>query len=221
MGPFQPAEPTRLYLIRHGETAWNLEQRVQGQLDPPLNERGRQQSQAAADRLAQVKLDALYASDLKRAAEGAELVAAPHRLRPILASELRERHFGALQGYTLADAAQECGSWYDSWSRNRLNQAPPGGETHGEMTERVMEFIWGIIEERPGEAVAVVTHGGPIKALVCEMLGISQPFWRRTRVENCSLTVVEGYVDDLTLITFNETGHLRGLPPPTPDEAMG
>ena len=195
---------------------------MQGQLDPPLNERGREQARAVAGRLAGVKLNAVYSSDLKRAAECAELIASPHRLRPLLAPELRERHFGALQGYTLAEAAQECGAWYDAWARDRLNTAPPGGgETVGEMTERVMEYIWKLVEERPGEMVAVVTHGGPIKALVFEVLGISQPFWRRARVANCSLTVMEGYVDNLSLLTFNETGHLEALPAQIPDEAMG
>jgi broad specificity phosphatase PhoE len=207
--------------VRHGETAWNAEQRVQGQLDPGLNEQGREQSRAVARRLAGVKLNAVYSSDLKRAAECGQAIATSHGLEPVLAKELRERHFGALQGYTLAEAAQECGTWYDAWARDRLNQAPPAGETLAEMTERVMEFIWQVVEERPGEKVAVVTHGGPIKALVYEMLGISQPFWRKARVANGSLTVLEGYVDNLSLVSFNETGHLEGLAPPTPDEAMG
>jgi broad specificity phosphatase PhoE len=150
--------PTTILFARHGETDWNAERRVQGHTDRPLNETGREQARALADDLGAVRVDAVYASDLARAHETAEIVAARLGLPLTTLRELREKHFGTWEGLT------------DEEVLARFPQAREGpwgdGESSAEMSDRVLAAVRRIAAEHPDGQVLVVSHGGPLRALL-------------------------------------------------------
>ena len=199
---------TTLILVRHGETAWNAEGRVQGQQNSPLSDRGRQQGELVAERLSHGSVHAVYSSDLARARETAELIAAPHGLTVKLGSALRERNYGVLEGKTIDEAARTQGIWFFAWQANRLHHAPPGGENQPDMCHRVMEALRAIAGAHEGETVVVVTHGGPIKSAVYDVLRIPLSLWGLTWVTNGSITTLRGTPDVFRIVCVNDTCHL-------------
>ncbi len=201
---------TTIILVRHGETEWNAGDRFQGQQDSPLSALGRSQAQRAAGRLAGLPVAAVYSSDLGRARAVADAIAARHGLAVRARADLRERDYGVLEGKTLAAAAQTEGEWLVAWRKDPQRCAPPGGETQPEMRARVMRALGEIAAAHPGEIVVVVTHGGPIKSAVLDVLGAPLERWRRTFVANGSLTVLRGRPELLRLVSFNDTCHLEG-----------
>lgn len=165
---------TTILLARHGETDWNRQRRVQGHSDTPLNETGRAQARALAETLDDAELDAVYASDLARARDTAQVVADRKGLTVTVLPELRERNFGTWEGLTDDEIlarfpAARTGSWGDA-------------ETTEELAERVLGALHQIAAAHPGGHVLVVTHGGPVRALLVES-GLDG----RGPIGNCSL----------------------------------
>jgi probable phosphoglycerate mutase len=152
------ALPTAILLARHGETDWNGERRVQGHSDRPLNDRGHAQARALAESLAHEPLDAVYSSDLARARDTALAVAGPRGLPVGVVEALREKHFGTWEGLT------------DAAVLRRFPQALGGewgdGETSSAMSTRVVEALRHIAGAHPGGSVLVVSHGGPLRAVL-------------------------------------------------------
>jgi 2,3-bisphosphoglycerate-dependent phosphoglycerate mutase len=161
---------TTLLLARHGETDWNRELRIQGSSDIDLNELGREQARALATELADVELDAVYASDLARARATAEAVAAARGLEVRLDARLRERSFGSWEGLTREDIAE-----LPEGSRHE-------GESDEEVRARVLEAIEEIARAHPGRQVLVVSHGGALNTLWHHALGVRVERW-----ENCAV----------------------------------
>ena len=148
--------PARIILARHGETDWNRERRWQGHSDRPLNETGREQAETLAAELADEPIAAVYSSDLMRAHETARIVADRLGLDVVTVPGLRERRFGSWEG--LQDVEVE-----------RLFpgvHGPPDGEPRDDMTRRVLESLERIAASNDGRTVLVVTHGGPIRAVL-------------------------------------------------------
>jgi broad specificity phosphatase PhoE len=178
---------TAILLVRHGETDWNAERRVQGHSDTPLNETGRAQALSLALALRDEPIDAVYASDLSRAEETARIVAEHHGLPVTVLPDLRERHFGTWEGLTdreiharFPEAAT--GSWGD-------------GETKEEMTVRVVRALREIAGEHPDGRVLVVTHGGPVRVLLagCGIDGVGP-------IGNCAVHRVSFVGDVFTAV---------------------
>ncbi len=149
---------TTLLLARHGETDWNSERRVQGHTDRPLNTLGQAQARELAVQLELEPLDAVYSSDLSRAYDTALAVAEPRGLAVIRVADLRERHFGTWEGLTDTEILERfpeasAGRWGD-------------GETPDEMMARVVDALSTIAARHAGGQVLVVSHGGPLRALL-------------------------------------------------------
>jgi broad specificity phosphatase PhoE len=155
---------TALLLVRHGETDWNADGRLQGHTDRPLSEFGRRQARQLAEELAEEKLDAIYASDLSRARETAELVGARLGLPVVVDPDLREKDWGTWEGLTAVER----------------EQVEFVGETREAHEERVLGALSRIAEGHPGGRVLVVTHGGSMRRVQTAALGIALPV-----VENC------------------------------------
>ena len=205
---------TTLILVRHGETEWNVERRVQGQIDSPLTARGRAQARRAAERLAETNVRAVYSSDAGRARETAELVAVPHGLTVAVRPALRERSYGILEGKTIEQVAREDTGWLEAWLADRLRLAPPEGETQPELSQRVMSALHDIGAAHAGEQVVVSTHGGPMKSAVFDILQVPISSWDRTWIPNGSITVLVGTPERLLVAAFNDTCHLDEAPAP-------
>jgi len=146
---------TTLLLARHGETEWNREERFQGHADPPLNETGREQAAALAEKLAGEPIEAVYSSDLHRASETAEIVAGRLGLPVERDAGLREIDVGSWQGLT----------------RAQIDGRPWDGETYEQHAERAMRALQAIAERHPEGRVLVVSHGGTLRRVQQAVLG--------------------------------------------------
>ena len=169
---------TTVYLARHGESDWNVERRWQGHADRPLTERGREQAARLAERLADVELDAIYASDLRRAWETAEAVARSRGIEVVRLPELREVDVGSWCGFT----RDECADLYpDAFARWQAGGSGwDNGESYEDMGERIVAEIRRLAAEHAGGAILVVSHGGPIRAVHAHALGVDITTHRRT-----------------------------------------
>lgn len=152
---------TEILLVRHGETDWNRERRVQGHADRPLNEAGLEQARELAELLAGEKFGAVFSSDLARASETAAIVAHTHGLEVVFDTDLREKHFGSWEGLTDLEIAE------------RFPEAVPGGWGDGETSEAVAERAVAAIDRiralHPAGTVLVVSHGGTIRAILSHL----------------------------------------------------
>ncbi len=145
---------TTLLLARHGETDWNKEGRWQGWADPALNDTGRAQARTLAAELEATPFDAVWSSDLRRARETAEILAAPHRVPVLVDPDLREIDIGSWSGLTRAEIADR----FPDGIR-------PDGETREQHAARVLAAVERIARAHPAERVLVVTHGGTLRTL--------------------------------------------------------
>ena len=159
---------TQLILARHGATDWNLAGRYQGQADPPLNALGRQQAEALADVLAAAPLAAIYSSDLQRAHDTAQAVAARHGLAVRVEPRLREVNQGAWEGMLHADILAGYPEEWAARERDPLHARAPGGESVAEVAARVIAAADDIARRRPAGPVLVVSHGLALACLLCE-----------------------------------------------------
>jgi 2,3-bisphosphoglycerate-dependent phosphoglycerate mutase len=157
---------TTLVFIRHGETDWNAEGRLQGHTDRPLNEYGRRQARELAERLMDDDIAAVYASDLARARETAEILADRLGLPVVLDPDLREKNWGNWEGLTSDERAH----------------VEFEGEATEEHRERVLRAVERIAAAHPGERVAVVTHGGSLRRIQAAVSGVALPV-----IDNCSV----------------------------------
>lgn len=166
------AEPTRLYFVRHGETDWNLEKRVQGQSDIPLNATGRKQAEQLKGQLDAIAFDACVASDLQRATETARILTQGRSLAIATDARLREYSFGALEGRLAWELTKE--------DYRALAEAQDA------MQERVFASLHSIVEQHPGETVLVVTHGGVIRNILVRLSVCEE-----ARIKNMGMVCLE------------------------------
>jgi len=219
----------RLYLVRHGETASNVEGLWQGrQGNDTLNERGRTQSKAAAEALSDSGAGAIYASGLSRAVETAEIIGARLGLPVRVHAGLREYDFGALEGATTSEALAEWKALLTQW-RTDPSAKPSGGESAREFTLRVAAALQEIVDRHSAERVIVVAHGGSLSVGLAVLLG-EPDCWRDYQMSNCGVSVVRLGLQP-ALLAFDDTSHLDGIgvtawagaevkpdEPPTPPE---
>lgn len=150
---------TQLILIRHGETLWNRERRMQGQQDSPLSDTGMHQARRLGQRLADLSFSELYSSDLGRAYETARSVAEVTGHEIAVDTRLRERHFGVFEGLTNDEIAFRFPAEFDHFKSRNPAYAVPGGESAQQFRDRCLIVLQEIAERHAGETVVVVTHG--------------------------------------------------------------
>jgi alpha-ribazole phosphatase len=199
----------RLYLIRHGETEWNNTMKFQGSTDIPLSENGRRQSERLGKRLASLKLDAVYTSDLLRAYETATIINSHHNVPLEIVPGLREINFGAWEGLTIAEIKKLFADEITQWWKNPFSIRLPGGETYFELVERSVKAAKNIVARHNDGQVLLVSHGGPIKSIVCSILGIDLSSYWKLGLHNGSLSIIEFTGWDYGILTlFNDCSHL-------------
>jgi broad specificity phosphatase PhoE len=206
----------RLVLIRHGETLANREKRFQGHHDVPLSELGERQAVATAERIArEFDLVRCYSSDLARAAETAREIAQRSAVDIHLDPALREANLGALQGQPWDRAAEFLGDESGYLDRLSLHAAPPEGESPMHVRRRCQRFVRSLFRSldglEPGD-LAVVAHGGSLRALAAVLLGLPAAGGWAFRFDNCGVTSILVRSDRPSLLlTYNDCSHLVDL----------
>ncbi|MBN1450235.1 MAG: histidine phosphatase family protein [Anaerolineales bacterium] len=196
-----------LILVRHGETEWNAQRRYQGQSDVLLSELGRRQAELVAERLASQKIDAVYASDLKRAWETAQIIVEKSGLQVMSEPRLRELKFGVLEGLTFDEAQEQYPEMINAWLED-FNRSPQGAETIDVFNARVVSLLNDLKAKHDEQTVLLVAHGGPLSEVLRVVLGLSREKRWYLEMENASLSealIAETYV---SLKRLNDTCHL-------------
>ena len=191
---------TRLLLIAHAATAWNAERRYQGWSDVPLSDLGRDQARRLAHALGEAPLDAVIASDLSRAVDTAVGLAEPRGLAVRIDRRLREMNFGDWEGKT----ASEIHDVSDPWLRGDIDACPPRGESLAEVSDRVGAFL----AELPDGEVAIVGHRGPLRVLLCRLLGLPATSHWSFQLDVASISQVRLDSGRAVLTRLNDTHHL-------------
>lgn len=207
-----PPEPTRILAVRHGETAWNVDTRIQGQLDVGLNDKGRWQAQRVAAALAGEGLDVVYASDLARAFDTARAIGAATGLTVRPDPGLRERHFGVFEGQTWAEIETHWPHESARWRARDLDFGPEGGETLRAFYARVVDAAERLAAAHPGQTVALVAHGGVMDCLYRAAVRIDLAAPRTWQLGNAAVNRLLYTPEGFSLVGWSDTSHLDGLP---------
>lgn len=198
-----------IYLIRHGEVAWNSEGAYVGSTDLPLNDTGRSQAKRLADWLSSREIATVYSSDLSRALETAQIIAAPHNLRVVSDNRLREINYGEWEGLTSEQIAEKYPELFNQWRENAADIIVPGGESINQMLERAysafMEAAYSHIEGN----IVMTAHKSVNRTILCRLLSIPVENYRAIGQANSCVNVLHIRKDDsITVNTINDRCHL-------------
>ena len=199
---------TRITAIRHGETAWNVDTRIQGQLDIGLNAKGRWQAERAGAALAGDDIDAVYSSDLWRAYDTALSVAKPHGRTVQTDETLRERGFGEFEGKTFAEIEAAMPEQAMQWRKRVPDFAPPGGESLLQLRARVMQCIQMLAEQNVGKHIVIVSHGGVMDVLYRAATGLDIQAARTWDLHNAAINRLLWNGEHLSLVGWADTTHI-------------
>ena len=199
---------TRLVVIRHGETAWNVEQRIQGHLDVPLNDRGRWQAGRMAGALAEESFAAIYSSDLSRAAATAQALAHVAGVPVQHDTGLRERAFGHFEGVSWGEIHARWPDDAQRWRARDPDFTPGGGESLRVFYGRVVGTALRLARAHPGQTVALVAHGGVLDCLYRAATRIELQAPRTWQLGNAAINRLLHGEDGFTLVGWNDAGHL-------------
>jgi len=197
----------KLILVRHGETDWNKERRYQGQLDVPLNARGRWQAEHAAGALAGLPVDYLISSDLQRALATAEAIGSVCGRGVTADPRLREMSYGKWEGLTVDEIKEHYDGEYRHWRTDPATYPPEGGEGLAAAVRRV-EHVLQDVAQVEAETVVLVSHGGTLRILLRYLLGLPPDAYWQFKIENASISTVQISAVGNRLVRMNDTGHL-------------
>jgi broad specificity phosphatase PhoE len=199
----------RLLLVRHGITELNSTRRFAGHIDVDLSAEGLRQVEKLRDRLDEVKIDTAYCSDLKRALVTAEIISSGHDIKITNCSDLREMNYGEAEGLTLEEIRHRYPKTAEAVADPSLELGFPGGENFKEFIARTVNFLDRLNKHTVEQTILIVTHSGPLRVLVCNLLGIDESNWRQFRCDNASLSIIETYPKRAILSLLNDTSHLK------------
>ncbi|HYM66719.1 MAG TPA: histidine phosphatase family protein [Patescibacteria group bacterium] len=203
----------RILLVRHGESVWNAERRIQGQLDPPLSEEGRRQAEMLGRRLAGRKLAGFYTSDLKRAVQTATLIGESIGMDPEPLGPLREIYLGEWEGMRTEELAQRFPEVWARWSHEPDWDLVPGGEGAAAFEARAGEAIDALFQRHPDGEVLVVTHGGVIQVALHRVVGRGSRGLFQFRIQNTSISAIERRNGRTVIGGVNDVSHLESRRP--------
>jgi probable phosphoglycerate mutase len=206
-------EPTHLFALRHGRTAWNAEARVQGHTDVPLDAIGRWQAERLADALQGEPVAAIYSSDLQRALHTAQPLARRLGLPLHTDVRLRERGFGRFEGRTHAEIEATWPEEAQRWRRREPAFQPGGGEALTTFHARCVEVARELAASHPGQTIALVAHGGVLDGLYRAAVGVALDAPRSWQLGNASINRLLFNGEGFSLVGWNDDAHLAGAPP--------
>jgi len=198
-----------LYLVRHGETESNKERRYQGWTESPLSKKGIAQAEKAGFFLGGQKIEGLYCSDLQRAVNTARVIGALSGLKPEVTDLLREINFGQWEGLTYDEIEDGWGSSIRLWLDDPFNKAAPGGETLGQVCERMKNFLGRLSDQfSDGQRIVAVSHGGSIRALLYHVLDLDKKSFWDIKIDNASVSLIRKEGRYFKVVYCNRTDHL-------------
>ncbi|MBE0479709.1 MAG: histidine phosphatase family protein [Dehalococcoidia bacterium] len=209
----------RIILVRHGETRWNREHRIQGLADLDLNETGRKQAQALAEALRNERVSAIYTSPLRRAMDTAAAIARYHPVEMTVLDGLKELDAGEVDGMTYDEMRENHADFLVKWLEDCSSIRVPGGCTLQELQDQVWSAIDHIrsrhevdedqaVQER---SIVVVAHFFPILSILCKALSLDLSQCRRLRLGLASICTLDFNSDRIVLVSMNDTCHLKQL----------
>ncbi|MBW1716400.1 MAG: histidine phosphatase family protein [Deltaproteobacteria bacterium] len=199
---------TTVFLIRHGETEWSDQKRYCGFTDIELNEKGRWQARRLATRLQEEKIHRIYSSDMKRTLQCAKIVFKHKPVEGLF--HLREMNFGVFEGLTYQDIMEKYPLVYRNWLENPLDTAIPQGESLHSLAARVGTGLREILSQNSNKAVAVFTHGGPIRVILTDILKVDLKEIWRIEPRIASLSILEFAKGKGRIYLLNDISYLDG-----------
>lgn len=201
---------TRLYIVRHGQSKWNLESKIQGSTDIELSEEGIKQAYSLAKRLKYEKIDIIYSSNLSRAYKTAEIIAKEFNIKVNILHELREITFGVWEGLTNIEIENLYKEKYHTWKTDPTKVVIENAETLKQLQDRILKGIYPLIEKNKDKNILIISHGTSIKALILGLLGIDLSFYPKIKQDNTAVNIIDIKDDGKpVLILLNDTCHLR------------
>lgn len=205
---------TRVLLVRHGATVLTAEDRFAGATDVELSNEGRHQARALAERLADEKVHALYASPLGRTRETASILGVPHKLEPVIDPALREIDHGHWEGLSRREVEAAFPEEYSAWEQDPFSFAPKGGESGVAVMARALPAVRAIVQRHPDATVAIVSHKATIRLVLSHLLGVDARGYRdRLDQSPAALNIVD-FRDAVRarLMLYNDTSHYADWP---------
>lgn len=198
----------RLYLVRHGQTSWNLEGRTQGSKNSNLTSLGLKQAKVLGQRLSDIDIDEIYCSPLKRAYSTAQIIANMQKLDCKIDDRLMEMNFGEWEGLTHIEIKQNYPDNFKAWREEPHIAKIPKGETIEIAQKRMIEFINTNIIESESETFLAVSHGTTIRLLLLHFLSMDLKHYYKLKQDNCAINLIEFRPYGPVLIKYNDTCHL-------------
>lgn len=198
----------RIILVRHGESSWNEEGRVQGFRDTELSEKGKQQAQLVAQALSEEKITAVYSSPLKRALDTARAIAQVHHLEVDTDTDLKEINLGELEGLTLDELRSQHSEFLRQWAEGKSSYRMPGGESLAELQERAWEAIQRIVQSHPQGVIVITSHTFTNLVIICRALELELSHFRRLKQDVAAINILDYEESGFSLKLLNDTCHL-------------
>ena len=201
---------TEIILVRHGETEWNVGEIFRGRIDIDLNDTGRKQAELLGEYLSELKIEAVYSGPLKRALNTAQAIACYHHLEVQIAAGLNDLDFGQWQGLSLREVREKYRELYAEWASHPERVKLPGGETLGDVRERVVKVVNEVIARHNG-TVVLVSHRVVNKVLICALLSLDDSHFWNIRLDTCGITTFTYENGRFVLSRHNDTSFLKPL----------
>jgi len=204
---------TRIYLVRHGQTAWNKEEIFRGRTDVPLNETGLREAQLAGEYFREMEIHAIYSSPLLRAWETAQKIAEVQRLEVRSLQGIIDMCFGEWEGQSLKDVQEKDGQRFQQWKDEPHLVKIPGGETLDEVRDRAMAVLEKTIQSHSGKTVLFVSHRVVNKVILCSILGLDNSHFWQIGQDTTAINLIQHRDGKYVLSLLNEACHLKRLQP--------
>ena len=204
---------TRIYLVRHGQTAWNKEEIFRGRTDVPLNETGLREAELAGEYFREMEIHAIYSSPLLRAWETAQKIAEVQQLEVRSLQGIIDMCFGEWEGQSLKDVQEKDGQRFQQWKNEPHLVKIPGGETLDEVRDRAMAVLEETIQSHSGKTLLFVSHRVVNKVILCSILGLDNSHFWQIGQESTAINLIQHRDGKYVLSLLNEACHLKRLQP--------
>jgi len=202
---------TSIYLVRHGQTAWNKEEIFRGRRDIPLNETGLKEAELAGEYFRGLEIDAIYSSPLSRAWQTAEKIARVRSLEVEPLDGIIDMSFGSWEGRTLEEVKKTEGELYPLWRDEPHLVQFPGGESLDEVRARSMAALGELIRSHPEKTIVLVSHRVVNKVLICAILGLDNSHFWQIGQDTTAINLIRYKNGKYVLALMNEACHLKAL----------